>query len=202
MHLLTAYQGKGDKNWVAKITSDFRFEYLKSEWTEHKSFIGWKKTLFEENKFYAFHTEKKTSYFQIRFDEMNEQINMISMSRHDVESILSEMADPFIEIKMQSIEFVKRSIGPFGVVWLKWCEADSMENVKIFENQTHYKIVGMINECTEQYTRNFQQRKDFGYKTININMLLHKKKSQYRLRDLNDHIIVNSLEDILENEVS
>lgn len=199
MYLLSAYQGKGDKNWVAKIKDDFQYEFLSSEWTKDKYFIGWRKDLFEENAFYAFHTEKKTSYFRVELDENNQNMNLIHMKRFEVEAMLSELNDPFCEVKMQSVEFLKRSMGPTGVIWLKWCEAPSMEEIQIYENQTHYKIEGMIDESTEQYTRNFQRKKDFGMKSVPMQVLLHKQRSQYRLCDVDGRWIINSLADILEN---
>ena len=201
MYLLTAYQSKGDKNWVAKIVDDFNYEFLQSEWTEHKYFIGWKKSLFSVNEFYAFHTEKKTKYFNIEFDENNE-IKIIYLQRTEVEEAVSELRDPFIEIEMKSIEFLKRSIDPYGKVWLKWYESKSMVDLRIYENETYYKVVGMMDERTEQYTKSFQVKKDFGTKTINKTTLLHKQKTQYRLFDINERIIVNSLEDILERNNS
>jgi hypothetical protein len=151
---------------------------------------------------YAFHTEKKTKYFRVEFDENKETIEIIYLKRVEVEEALAELNDQFIEIKIKSVEFMKRSVDPYRKVWLKWYESKTMADLQIYENQTYYKVVGMIDECTEQYTKSFQVKKDFGIKTIKIAMLLHKQKTQYRIRDMTDRYIVNSLEDILDGNIS
>jgi len=189
MYLLKVKQYKNEKNWVAKIKNGFKYEFIKHKLTDDKS-LAWEMNLFEENELYAVHTNNKTSYFRIEIDE-SEQKHRIALTRFDVEEILSSSDDPFYEVEMQSVEFAIKSDGPKGVVWFKKCKASVMSEIHVYENKSHYKIDGILDVTTEQYTRNFTSQKCYPTKSIKMKVLLHKQENQYRLRDSNGIWIEN-----------
>lgn len=177
-YLLKDKKVKGEKLWVAHITStEMKFTFLNSEWTDEKGVLGWRCSNFKEGEFYVLNNHTSRTYYQIIQNDEDEYLSAKIVNMNTVIKDLTKRESPFIKRNVSLIKFSIQKFATNSVVWFVFYESVE-DKYNLLENDSYFIVSGKFKISKTKYMRNFTKKESYATKTDEVDEILLQKNDE------------------------